>query len=63
MSSLILCLLVYADVVVLFAPAMVFVAVAITMMGIWSAKKLRVYKKEFGKDYPKDRKAMIPFLF
>jgi very-long-chain enoyl-CoA reductase len=32
------------------------------MMG-WAAKKQRAYKKEFGKDYPRQRKAMIPFLF
>jgi very-long-chain enoyl-CoA reductase len=32
-------------------------------MGIWAAKKHSGYKKEFGKEYPKGRKAMIPFLF
>jgi len=29
----------------------------------WAAKKHRAYKKEFGKDFPRQRKAMIPFLF
>ncbi|KIY69522.1 hypothetical protein CYLTODRAFT_372490 [Cylindrobasidium torrendii FP15055 ss-10] len=32
-------------------------------MAVWAAKKHKNYKKEFGKDYPKGRKAMIPFIF
>jgi very-long-chain enoyl-CoA reductase len=32
-------------------------------MGVWAKKKHRNYKKEFGSKYPKDRKAMIPFIF
>jgi len=40
-----------------------FLVVASVQMAIWAAKKHTTYKKEFGKDYPKCRKAMIPFLF
>jgi very-long-chain enoyl-CoA reductase len=40
-----------------------FLAVGGGMMANWAAKKHRAYKKEFGKDYPKERKALIPFLF
>ncbi|KAH9015271.1 hypothetical protein EDB83DRAFT_2440249 [Lactarius deliciosus] len=32
-------------------------------MTSWAAKKQRAYKKEFGKDYPRKRKAMFPFIF
>jgi very-long-chain enoyl-CoA reductase len=28
----------------------------------WALKKHRAYKKEFGKEYPPGRKAMIPFI-
>jgi hypothetical protein len=28
----------------------------------WAAKKQRAYKQEFG-EYPRQRKAMIPFIF
>jgi very-long-chain enoyl-CoA reductase len=41
----------------------IFTAVSVGQMLIWAAKKHKNYKKEFGKDYPKGRKAMIPFLF
>ncbi|KIM84893.1 hypothetical protein PILCRDRAFT_817709 [Piloderma croceum F 1598] len=43
--------------------AMIFLAVAARQMGIWALKKHRAYKKEFGNDYPRERKVMIPFLF
>ncbi|KAH3665983.1 hypothetical protein OGAPHI_004172 [Ogataea philodendri] len=33
-----------------------------TMM-VWAKQKHRNYKKTFGDDYPKNRKAMIPFIF
>ncbi|KAF8621986.1 hypothetical protein AX15_007341 [Amanita polypyramis BW_CC] len=42
--------------------AFVFTIVSISQMAIWAAKKHRNYKKEFGKDYPKGRYAMIPFI-
>ncbi|KAF9550179.1 hypothetical protein CPC08DRAFT_715327 [Agrocybe pediades] len=41
----------------------IFTAVATYTMGLWAAKKHRNYKKEFGKEYPRNRKAMIPFIF
>ncbi|KAF4613842.1 hypothetical protein D9613_008091 [Agrocybe pediades] len=41
----------------------IFTAVATCTMGLWAAKKHRNYKKEFGKEYPRNRKAMIPFIF
>jgi very-long-chain enoyl-CoA reductase len=47
----------------LIVPAVIFLAVAARQMGIWALKKHRAYKKEFGNDYPRERKAMIPFLF
>jgi len=43
--------------------AWLFWAVSTAQMMSWAAKKHRAYKKEFGKDYPRQRKAMIPFLF
>lgn len=43
--------------------AALFTAVSTGQMLIWAAKKHQRYKKEFGKAYPKGRKAMIPFLF
>lgn len=40
-----------------------FAAVSVGQMAIWAAKKHRNYKKEFGKEYPRERKAMFPFIF
>jgi len=31
-------------------------------MYVWAVKKHRLYRKEFGSEYPKDRKAMFPFI-
>ena len=31
-------------------------------MLIWAKEKHRRYKKDFGDKYPRDRKAMIPFI-
>lgn len=42
--------------------ALLFTAVAIGQMFIWAIAKHRAYKKEFGKEYPKGRKAIIPFI-
>ncbi|KIJ50957.1 hypothetical protein M422DRAFT_44187 [Sphaerobolus stellatus SS14] len=39
-----------------------FLAISTGQMLIWALKKHRAYKREFGKDYPKGRKAMIPFI-
>ncbi|KIJ62849.1 hypothetical protein HYDPIDRAFT_176284 [Hydnomerulius pinastri MD-312] len=42
--------------------AWAFLLVATGQMYIWAAKKHRAYKKEFGSAYPKQRKAMFPFI-
>ncbi|BGP17382.1 hypothetical protein JCM10213_002865 [Rhodosporidiobolus nylandii] len=42
--------------------AALFTAVAVAQMYVWAVKKHRRYKKEFGKDYPRGRKAMFPFI-
>ncbi|KAF9007482.1 3-oxo-5-alpha-steroid 4-dehydrogenase-domain-containing protein [Cyathus striatus] len=42
--------------------AHVFAAFAIYTMSIWAIKKHRNYKKEFGKEYPRGRKAIFPFV-
>ncbi|KAI5448938.1 3-oxo-5a-steroid 4- dehydrogenase [Naganishia albida] len=45
-------------------PAMIlFTAVSAGQMAEWAAKKHRVYKKEHGDKYPKNRKRMIPFIY
>ncbi|CAG8542288.1 105_t:CDS:2 [Funneliformis caledonium] len=41
--------------------AWLFLAVGFTQMYLWAIKKHKSYRKEF-KDYPKNRKAMIPFI-
>ncbi|GLB44856.1 putative 3-oxo-5-alpha-steroid 4-dehydrogenase [Lyophyllum shimeji] len=38
----------------------VFTVVATAQMAVWALKKHRNYKKEFGKEYPRGRYAMIP---
>ncbi|RDX57369.1 hypothetical protein OH76DRAFT_1395165 [Lentinus brumalis] len=43
--------------------AWLFLAVSTYQMAVWAVKKHRNYKKEFGKEYPRSRKAMIPFIF
>ncbi|KAF8339664.1 3-oxo-5-alpha-steroid 4-dehydrogenase-domain-containing protein [Cantharellus anzutake] len=43
--------------------AVLFLVVSTGQMAIWAAKKHRGYKKEFGSNYPKGRKAMFPFIF
>ncbi|KJA25021.1 hypothetical protein HYPSUDRAFT_37922 [Hypholoma sublateritium FD-334 SS-4] len=42
--------------------ALIFTVVAAGQMAIWAIKKHKNYKKEFGKEYPRGRKAMIPFI-
>ena len=39
-----------------------FTVVAVAQMTAWALKKQRRYKKEFGKDYPRGRKAIFPFI-
>jgi len=43
--------------------AALFLVVGSVTMGLWAKKKHRNYKKEFGSGYPRNRKAMIPFIF
>ncbi|KAG1738438.1 3-oxo-5-alpha-steroid 4-dehydrogenase-domain-containing protein [Suillus paluster] len=42
--------------------AWIFLAVSTSQMYVWAVKKHRAYRKEFGSEYPRDRKAMFPFL-
>ncbi|OJT03365.1 hypothetical protein TRAPUB_6034 [Trametes pubescens] len=42
--------------------AWLFLAVSTYQMVVWAVKKHRNYKKEFGKAYPANRKAMFPFI-
>ncbi|OCH94816.1 hypothetical protein OBBRIDRAFT_746685 [Obba rivulosa] len=42
--------------------AWLFVALSTYQMAVWALKKHRNYKKEFGKEYPRGRKAIIPFI-
>lgn len=44
-------------------PVILFTAVSAGQMAEWAAKKHRVYKKEHGAKYPKNRKRMIPFIY
>ncbi|KAI1797184.1 3-oxo-5-alpha-steroid 4-dehydrogenase-domain-containing protein [Ganoderma leucocontextum] len=40
----------------------IFLVVSASQMTAWALKKHRNYKKEFGKEYPRNRKAMFPFI-
>ncbi|KZT73171.1 hypothetical protein DAEQUDRAFT_722297 [Daedalea quercina L-15889] len=42
--------------------AWLFVAVGAFIMSKWAIKKHKAYKREFGEAYPRDRKAIIPFI-
>ncbi|KAF5327471.1 hypothetical protein D9619_004640 [Psilocybe cf. subviscida] len=42
--------------------AAIFTVVAVAQMAVWAIKKHKNYKKEFGKEYPRGRKAMFPFI-
>ncbi|KAK9487473.1 3-oxo-5-alpha-steroid 4-dehydrogenase-domain-containing protein [Lipomyces starkeyi] len=42
--------------------ATLFLIVSSVTMFLWSLKKQAAYKKEFGAKYPKNRKAMFPFI-
>ncbi len=39
-----------------------FTVVAVAQMAAWAIKKQRRYVKEFGKEYPRGRKAIFPFI-
>ncbi|TRM64762.1 3-oxo-5-alpha-steroid 4-dehydrogenase-domain-containing protein [Schizophyllum amplum] len=43
--------------------SILFLVVATAQMAAWAMKKHKMYKKEFGKSYPRGRKAMFPFIF
>ena len=42
--------------------AFVFTGLAVGQMGLWAIKKHKNYKKDFGKEYPRGRKVMFPFV-
>ena len=42
--------------------AFVFTGLAVGQMALWAIKKHKNYKKDFGKEYPRGRKAMFPFV-
>ncbi|KAF9790639.1 3-oxo-5-alpha-steroid 4-dehydrogenase-domain-containing protein, partial [Thelephora terrestris] len=42
--------------------SVLFLAVGTGTMANWAMQKHRKYKKEFGSDYPRNRKIMIPFI-
>ncbi|KAH8818835.1 3-oxo-5-alpha-steroid 4-dehydrogenase-domain-containing protein [Flagelloscypha sp. PMI_526] len=43
--------------------AVFFLTVAIAQMMVWAKKKHSNYKKEFGKEFPRGRKILFPFVF
>jgi len=43
--------------------SVLFLIVGSGTMANWAIQKHRKYKKEFGSDYPRNRKIMIPFIF
>jgi len=42
--------------------AIIFTGVSAVTMSIWALKKQKNYKKEFGKEFPRGRKAIFPFI-
>ena len=44
-------------------PGVLFLIVGLGTMSNWAVQKHRKYKKEFGSDYPRNRKIIIPFIF
>ena len=42
--------------------AIIFTGVSAVTMSVWALKKQRNYRKEFGKEFPRGRKAIIPFI-
>ncbi|WFD26840.1 very-long-chain enoyl-CoA reductase [Malassezia nana] len=43
--------------------ALIFLVVSTVQMSLWAIKKHKNYRKEFGEQYPRQRKALVPFLF
>ncbi|KAA0197454.1 Synaptic glycoprotein SC2, partial [Fasciolopsis buskii] len=43
-------------------PAAIFTTVGFSQMAVWAAARLRAYRREFP-DFPRHRKAIIPFVF
>lgn len=43
--------------------SLVFLVVSAAQMTIWAIKKHKNYRKEFGNQYPRQRKIMYPFIF
>jgi len=42
--------------------AIIFTGVSAVTMSIWALKKQKNYQKEFGKEFPRGRKAIFPFI-
>ncbi|KZT07617.1 uncharacterized protein LAESUDRAFT_742744 [Laetiporus sulphureus 93-53] len=42
--------------------AWIFLAFSSSIMANWAIKKHKAYRREFGKDYPRGRKAIFPFI-
>ncbi|ELU39943.1 3-oxo-5-alpha-steroid 4-dehydrogenase domain-containing protein [Rhizoctonia solani AG-1 IA] len=45
------------------ALALIFIIAGTTPMVIWAIKKHKAYRREFGSEYPRNRKIIVPFLF
>ncbi|KAF8602858.1 hypothetical protein BDV93DRAFT_607178 [Ceratobasidium sp. AG-I] len=43
--------------------SLLFIIAGTTPMIIWAIKKHKAYRREFGTDYPRNRKVLVPFLF
>ncbi|CAE6402704.1 unnamed protein product [Rhizoctonia solani] len=43
--------------------SLIFIIAGTTPMVIWAIKKHKAYRREFGSQYPRNRKIIIPFLF
>lgn len=43
--------------------ALIFLVVSTVQMTLWAIKKHKNYRKEFGEQYPRQRKILVPFLF
>ncbi|GAB1525184.1 3-oxo-5-alpha-steroid 4-dehydrogenase [Rhizoctonia solani] len=43
--------------------SLIFIIAGTTPMVIWAIKKHKAYRREFGSEYPRNRKIIVPFLF
>ncbi|CAE6425798.1 unnamed protein product [Rhizoctonia solani] len=43
--------------------SLIFIIAGTTPMIIWAIKKHKAYRREFGSEYPRNRKIIVPFLF